>query len=52
MNIIKISGASVLLVLILLLSIGPDLIKNRTLRICLGVMLAIVVIAGLFGFFG
>jgi hypothetical protein len=47
-----ISGASLLLLLIMLLSIGSPLIKNRTVRICMGVMLAIVIVAGLFGFFG
>jgi hypothetical protein len=40
------------LLLIMLLSIGSPLIKNRTVRICMGVMLAIVIVAGIFGFFG
>jgi len=36
----------------MLLSIGAPLVKNGTMRICLGVMLAIVLIASLFGLFG
>jgi hypothetical protein len=44
--------SSSFLLLIMLLAIGPPLVKNRTVRICMGVMLAIVIVAGLFGFFG
>jgi len=51
-HLMHISSASVLLLLIMLLSTGAPLIKSRTIRICFGVMLAIVIIAGIFGLFG
>ena len=48
-NLMYIPG-HIYLPLILILSIGPPLIKNRIVRICLGVLLVAVIFAGLFGF--